>query len=699
MTRIMAAFRDLFLAEQNRWTLWLPVCLGAGIALYFLLGDEPAWWIGPLALAVAAAAVFVFRRRFALQIALWGMVAFAAGFAIAQFRTARVDAPVIEKRIGPVWIAGRIMRIDLRGDGRRLWLDRLSIARLARDKTPERVRIRLRGRRPALSPGDTVRVRAILYPPPGAAAPGAFDFARRAYFERLGAVGFAIGAVRQADNGAAAPSSSPSIAIAALRQGLTRRVLAALPGPSGGIAAALMTGERGAIPPDILAAMRDSGLAHLLAISGLHIGLVGGILFFGIRLLLAAFERTALRHPIKKWAAAAAVVGAFGYLLVSGASVPTQRAFIMLGLVFAAVMLDRLPISMRLVAWAATAVLVIAPESLLSVSFQMSFAAVIALIAVYERVVARAAERTGKRRLPRALIYLGGVLLTTLIAGLATAPFALYHFNRMALYGIVANLVAVPLTGIWIMPWAVAAFALMPFGLERLALGPMGWGIEGVIAVALWVQGLPGSVAVLPAMPPMGLALVALGGLWLCLWRRRWRYLGLAPVTAGMISIALMQPPDILVDGSGRLMAVRGADGTLLLSSKTVERYKAGVWLRRAGETAAKEWPRDGTGSDGRLACDGLGCIYRAAGHTVALVRRQGALLEDCATATVVISRVPVRRRACRGPLAVIDRFSLWREGPHAVWLDAGSVRIESVSRSIGDRPWNRRRNRGRGRR
>ena len=240
----MAAFRDLFLAEQNRWTLWLPVCLGAGIALYFLLGDEPAWWIGLLALAMAAAALFVFRRRFALQIALWGMVAFAAGFAIAQFRTARVDAPVIEKRIGPVWIAGRIMRIDLRGDGRRLWLDRLSIARLARDKTPERVRIRLRGRLPALSPGDTVRVRAILYPPPGAAAPGAFDFARRAYFERLGAVGFAIGAVRRAEDGATASSSSPPIAIAALRQRLTRRILAALPGPSGGIAAALMTGKR-----------------------------------------------------------------------------------------------------------------------------------------------------------------------------------------------------------------------------------------------------------------------------------------------------------------------------------------------------------------------------------------------------------------------------------------------------------------------
>ena len=460
-----------------------------------------------------------------------------------------------------------------------------------------------------------------------------------------------------------------------------------------------LTGERGAIRPADLDAMRDSGLAHLLAISGLHIGLVGGILFFGIRLTLAAFERVALRYPIKKWAAAAAVVGTFGYLLISGATVPTQRAFIMLGLVFTAVMLDRLPISMRLVARAAVAVLVIAPESLLSVSFQMSFAAVIALVAVYEAVVARAAARVAPGRLPRWLGYLGGILLTTLVAGLATAPFALYHFNRMTLYGVVANLLAIPLAGTWIMPWAVATFALMPFGLEQFGLVPMGWGIEGVIAVARWVQSLPGSVAVLPAMPPLGLALVALGGLWLCLWRQRWRYFGLAPVAAGMISIALVQPPDVLVDDSGRLMAVRGADGALTLSSRRVARFKAAVWLRRAGETEAKQWPRDGAGGNGPIACDGLGCIYRTAGHTVALVRHQAALAEDCAIATVVISRVPLRHSTCSKPLAVIDWFKLWRDGAHAVWLETDGVRVESVSGSIGDRPWNRRRGRTRGRR
>ena len=183
-----------------------------------------------------------------------------------------------------------------------------------------------------------------------------------------------------------------------------------------------------------------------MAISGLHIGLIGGIVFFAIRLVLAGFERLTLRHPIKKWAAAIALIAALGYVALSGATVPTQRAFLMLSLVMVAIMLDRLPISMRLVAWAAAAVLISAPENLLSVSFQMSFAAVVALVAVYETGVAGAARWRSKGP-PRPVIYLCGVVITTLVAGLATAPFAIYHFNRMALFGVMANLIAIPLTG------------------------------------------------------------------------------------------------------------------------------------------------------------------------------------------------------------------------------------------------------------
>ena len=433
----------------------------------------------------------------------------------------------------------------------------------------------------------------------------------------------------------------------------------------------------------------NAGLAHLLAISGLHIGLVAGILFFAVRFLLAAIPPVALRYPVKKWAALAALAGAFFYLLLSGATVPTQRAFLMLAVVLAAVVLDRTAISMRLVAWAAVLVLLIAPESLLSASFQMSFAAVTALVAVYEALAGRSsAWRTGAGRVRKFGLYVSGVLLTTVVAGMATAPFALYHFNRFALYSVAANLIAVPLTGLWIMPWAICAFALMPFGLEALALAPMGWGIDAVIAVAETVAAWPGAVALAPAMPGIGLVIAAIGGLWFCLWRRRWRVLGLGAVAAGLATVAFVRPPDVMVNGTGRLMAVRTLSGGMAVSSSRRSKFVAETWLRRAGQDRAAPWPREGLSPDGGLGCDSLGCIYRANGQTVALVLHPAALDEDCARATVVISTIPVRGRRCRRAAVVIDRFDLWRRGAHALWLDAGGIRVRSVAEASGRRPW-----------
>jgi len=272
-------------------------------------------------------------------------------------------------------------------------------------------------------------------------------------------------------------------------------------------------------------AIRDSGLAHLLAISGLHIGLVAGILFIWVRAMLALVGPLALRYPIKKWAAATAIAGALAYALIAGSTVPTQRAFLTVGLVLAAVMLDRRGLSIRLVAWAALAILIVQPESLLGPSFQMSFAAVTALIASYEVISERRRyDDYGNSTLPpwlrKAGLYLIGVALTTLIAGIATAPFAVFHLNRFADYGLAANLLAVPVTAMWVMPSAVVAFLLMPFGMEGLALASMGWGVDVIIKVAETVAGWDGAVTLVSAMPTAALCAIVLGGLWLALWRR-----------------------------------------------------------------------------------------------------------------------------------------------------------------------------------
>ena len=682
-----------FLAERDRWVLWLPVLLGGGVGVYFAVPNEPWLGSGPaLATGALLSAVVLQRHVAGLTLSL-AVISGALGFALAAWRTAELAAPVLERRLGPVAVIGRVLQVEPREEGLRLTLDRLNVARLAPDQTPARIRVTIRRAADPPRAGDEIRLRAVLMPPPEPAVPGAFDFARAAWFQRLGAVGYAVSGIElrtpaPADLGL---GDRFSLGLTRLRQDLTARILAALPGATGAVAAALMTGERGAIPADVDVAFRDSGLAHLLSISGLHLALVAGILFVGLRSGLALWEPVALRHPIKKWAAAAALLGTLGYLLLSGSAVPTQRAFVMAALVLVAVMLDRNAISMRSVGWAAVAVLLLAPEALLNPGFQMSFAAVVALIAGYEAAQARIAGwRAGAGWWRRLALYVAGVLFTTLLAGFATAPYAAFHFGRFVDFGLVANLLAVPLASLWVMPWAVLAFLLMPFGLEGLALAPMGLGVDGVIAVARMVAGWPGAVSLVPAMPLWGLLALTSGGLWLCLWRRPWRIAGVAAVALGAVSPWLAAPPDILIDGDARLLAVRGVDGRLVLSERA-RGMVAETWLRRNAQAEAGIWPRAGPTADGSLRCDSDGCIWRREGYLVALARSEAAAEEDCRSADVVVATVPVRGR-CPSARAVVDRFDVARGGAHALWLGPeGRVRIASARAWQGQRPWVRR--------
>ena len=671
--------------------LWFPVLLGCGIGGYFALPIEPPVWLGVCGLAAAIVLAVVFRERIGLRLFFIALAAIAMGLAVAQFRTAMVAAPILEKRLGSATVEGRVIFVEPNGKGRRILLDDLRISRTAADRTPKKARIRIPASEPILRPGDRVRVRAGLSPPPPPVAPGAFDFQRQSFFRGIGAVGFAYGAPQVVSGGGANSNETGFLLfLAGARIAIGERVMEGLDGVNGALARALMTGERGAIPKRVLAAMRDSGMAHLLAISGLHIGLVAGILFVGIRSGLALIPPIALRYPIKKVAAAIGIVGALSYALIAGATVPTQRAFLMIGLVLLAVLFDRRGLSIRTVALAAAIILLVQPESLLGASFQLSFAAVIGLIAFYERFrdVGRRALSEPRNWNRRVLLYLGGVALSTLIAGSVTGPFAVYHFNRFAVFGLAANLGAVPVTALWIMPWAVVAFLLMPLGLEGIALIPMGWGIEAVVRIAETVAAWPGAVTLLPAMPVWGLGTIVFGGLWLALWQQRWRYLGLAPVILGLATLWFTNPPDILVDDRGELLAVRMADGELSVSTLRKGRFDREIWLRRSGQMReARSWPREGESPGGRLACDSMGCIYRAEGKVVALVREAGALPEDCLSADAIVSAVPVGRN-CPSAQVVIDRFDLWRDGAHALWLKDGIFRVKSVNGSRGYRPW-----------
>ena len=277
--------------------------------------------------------------------------------------------------------------------------------------------------------------------------------------------------------------------------------------------------------------------------------------------------------------------------------------------------------------------------------------------------------------------------MSTLIAGTATAIYGIYHFNRFAVWSVAANMIAVPLTGFWVMPWALLMFLLLPFGLEAWALVPMGWGVEGVNWVAVWVASWPSSAITLPILPLWGMVAFTLGFAWLCIWRTSWRLWGLAPMALGLASMIGGTPPDVLVDGRGDAFAVRTAEGRLLLNGKG-GRILKDTWSRRAGPEAPERWPKRSSSRDGRLRCDELGCVWRIDGRVVALVKDEDHPEQACAGADVVISAVPLRG-ACRGTKVVIDRFDLWRKGPHALWFEpGGGVRIEHVAGWQGDRPW-----------
>lgn len=673
------------MAERERWPLWLPVFLAGGIALYFALPNEPAWYTGPAAAGGLACAAWAGRRHGYALLALLVLLTLAVGFWAAQDRAARVAGPIVAGKLGPISLTGTIANIETRPHGLRLSLRDSRIANRPDWRAPRLVRVTLRFKqRPILGVGDRVRLRAVLMAPAGPAAPGAYDFARAAWFKKIGAVGYGVSkpqVIRAAEQNGFATFGAR---IGVWRHQLAGHLRGQLPGEVGAVAAALMTGDRGAIPEPSLQAMRDAGLAHLLAISGLHVGLIAGWLFFVLRFLLALVPALALRAPIKKWAAAIALIGAFAYMLLTGGTVPTQRAFLMLALVMLAVMLDRVAISFRLLAWAAVAVLLWAPESLLSVSFQMSFAAVVGLTAIYEGLgPAMVRWRAEGGRAKRLWLYLGAVLLTTLVASIATSPYALFHFNRVAMYGLAANLLAVPLTALWVMPWALAAFLLLPFGWEQLALVPMGYGIQAILAVAHTVAGWPGAVTLVPAFSSFALAAMTLGGLWLCLWRGRWRYGGVLAMALGIALATMGDPPDFLIDGRGRAMAARLPDGRVLVAAPYRRKnIVLSTWLRR--------WGAAGPVKDERIMrCDQLGCALAHEDGSVGFARDARALEDDCRIADLVLSAVPVRFN-CPSAQMVIDRFDLWRRGAIAVrWRD-GVISVEGANDDRGNRPWSR---------
>lgn len=688
-TEWLARIGEAAEAERERWALWLPVGLGAGIGIYFALQREPSVAIGLAGGAaglVAAMASFTVARPF-IRATLAVIAALLIGFGLAKWRTETVSAPVVAHRIGPSQIVARVEWVQLHGKGVRVLLQPSSISRLAPARSPRRVRLYIRSGGERLRPDETVKLEAVLLPPPPPAEPGDYDFGRAAFFQGIGAVGYAYGSPK-----IVAPAPRPGffarglIPVEHLRWRISKRIHDVLPGSTGAIAAALIAGDRGGISDSDEQALRDAGLAHVLAIAGLHMALVGLGLFWAVRALLALVPAIALTQPIKKWAAAAALAGAAFYLVISGAATPATRAFVMLAMMLTAIIFDRPALSMRSLAFAAAIILFMRPESLIEPGFQMSFAAVGSLIAVAEWERMRASERSVSSGLVPQPVrrYLRGIAVTSFVGSIATMPYAAFHFDRATHYAVLGNLLAMPIMGFLTMPAAAIAIMLMPLHLDVLPLRLMGLGIEAMLAVGRWVSHLPGSVSNVAAWPVSALIFISIGGLWIVIWRRPWRWLGLTAVAAGALLILAVKPSDVLVARDGETAAVRAADGRLYFVRAPTDEYSASEWLKRDGDTRSISQALAGLAQNVR--CDTYACVAMVRGTRISFVRRRDALAEDCARADIVVSAVPLRH-ACHGPQRTIDRFDVSRQGAHAVWL-GDSTRVETVSRIRGDRPW-----------
>lgn len=656
-----------WLNQRGHLFPWVPVCLGCGVALYFALRAEPGAgvYLG-LVVAGVLCAVLAGRMGPGLSPLFWAGAMVATGLCIAGARAHHLSGPVLGWRYyGPV--EGRIVRIDRSGsDALRLTLDRVRLHDVSPEKTPARVRVSLHGMQGFVvpRPGLRVMMTAHLSPPGGPVEPGGFDFQRHAWFLRLGAVGYTRTPVLTL----APPEAGQGMFRA--RMALSARVQAALPGETGGFAAAIMTGDRSGIGQDTLEALRVSNLAHLLAISGLHMGLLAGFVFAAFRLGFAAVPVIGLRVPAKKLAALMALPVAAAYLGLSGGSVATERAFVMVAVALLAVMSDRRALSLRAVAVAAVIVLVLRPEALLGPGFQMSFAATTALVAVFGWL-RDAAVPLGPRWLRPAV----AVVISSAVAGLATAPVAAAHFNQIAHYGLLANLLSVPLMGVLVMPAAVLAACLLPFGLEGVALWVMGQGLGWILGVAHWVAALEGARGTVVSPAAMVLPLLAMGALFLVLWQGRARLAGLVPMLLAALFWAQSERPDVLISDNGALVGVMTPQGRALSRARGAG-FVAMNWLENDGdgavqESAASRWRDPSPGGLRILALRGK----RAARDTT-----------DCnGHDWIVFDRTPEHELPC----TVFEPRMLRRSGAVALHVTAEGVKTVTARQITGTRLWN----------
>jgi competence protein ComEC len=685
---VPARSREWAVAEAGTGRLlpWFAVAFGVGIVLYFTAEHEPALWAtAPLAVGSAFAAAALRRRPVGFVVAL-GVFAIFAGFAVATLKTTLIAHPVLRYPASNVAISGFV---ELREESQKTDRFVMRVEEIAGSRIfdkPQRVRLSVR-RGMAPPAGSFVELKAQLNPPLQPLAPGSYDFARDLYFQRIGASGFVRGPIRIITPPVVAGwRFATNSFVQGLRDFIDARIRSVVRGDTGSIASMLITGKRDAIDAHLYDAMFISGIGHVLSISGYHMAVIAGVVFFIIRAVLALIPGVAERAPIKKWAASAALLVTAFYLVLSGAEVATQRSFIMIAVVLIGVMLDRPTLTLRTVTIAVLIVLLFAPEAVVHPSFQMSFAATLALIAAYRHglPLPRAGVDTslGARAALWGINEVAGLTVASLVAGLATTPYVAYHFHRVAPFGVLANLLAMPVVSGWVMPMGLLGIITIPFGFDAECWRQMGHGIDWMDAVALWVAGLPGAFGRVSVFGTGPLLLATLGLLLVGLLRTPLRWSGAAVAALAVIWAMRTPVPDVLVAADGRTFAVRGASGRLAFHYSGGDTFAIREWL--AADADGRD-VRDRSLGDG-IVCDPSGCIGAlAGGGLVSYALAPDAFAEDCRRTLLIVT---VRDAPPNCAATVIGRETWRRRGALALRREGASFAIEGSRSANFDRPW-----------
>ncbi|NIY74207.1 ComEC family competence protein [Thalassospira sp. HF15] len=679
-------------SQRNKWFLCSVIFFGLGCAGYFLLPARVDLTQIGVAVILLCCGFWMSRRLAILAFVFQLLACLAFGTLASAIHTELGPRNLLTKTLYSTEVTGTIISLEPRNGRIRATLKPSEIVGIPNEQLDWSIRLSFLGDSD-LAIGDEVKASARVFPLRPPSVPGDPDFARNLYFSNIGASGFVFGRqfeVRKSEN--SLNNNVLLVGVEKARQSISTTISDSMTGPETGIAKALIIGERGEVTANVADNLRKSGLAHLLAISGLHMGLLCGTVFFLMRFGLAAVPQIALRNPIKKWAAMAAMLAGLVYLGLSGATIPTQRAFVMLLVVWVALLLDRRAISLRLVGVAAIVVLILRPDAVLGASFQLSFAAVGALVAFYDGPGRRWLDRQGMLSwYERIGLYLGGLLLTSLIVTAVTAPIIGYHFGRISMLGILANLVAIPVMAFWVMPWIVLTLALIPFGLAGVSLAAMKPGLTVLLQTAELVAAQDWGLWYVSGLDMLAVTLSMLALAWMIIWRDKWMILPMVPVLIAVITFqAMHQEPEILISGDRESWAIYDPDAGILHTSSRLNDFQKDIWMNRFGIRPEQEQSRVHACGDDPCRIDVSANNFPS---RIIVASRITNPFYACRNADIIVNQQTDLPNTCQAARArtVIDDDVLWWQGGVAVKLPASAAnppKIKTVRDDSGNWPW-----------